>query len=110
MNDSLYKQVRVLILYDLPMTEKLEVKEYTKFRRNMLKLGCYLVQFSVYAKVIKNEIYYKSFIEKLKNILPEKGEVRVIKLTEKQYEDMLFLNGARNNFEKKISNNNLVVF
>ena len=107
---SLYKQVRVLILYDLPMSETEDRKEYSKFRRDILKLGCYLVQFSVYAKVIKNEIYYKSFIEKLKNILPEKGEVRVIKLTEKQYEDMLFLNGARNNFEKKISKNNLVVF
>lgn len=110
MNNSLYKQVRVLILYDLPMTEIVERKEYTKFRKDILKLGCYLVQFSVYAKVIKNEIYYKSFIEKLKNILPEKGEVRVIKLTEKQYEDMIFLNGAKNNFEKKISNNNMVVF
>lgn len=110
MKESLYKQVRVLILYDLPMTENEDRKEYTKFRKDILKLGCYLVQFSVYAKVIKNEIYYKSFIEKLKRILPEKGEVRVIKLTEKQYEDMIFLNGARNNFEKKISNNNVVIF
>ena len=110
MSDSLYKKVRVLILYDLPMSENDDRKEYTKFRKDILKLGCYLVQFSVYAKVIKNEVYYKSFINKLKNVLPEKGEVRVIKLTEKQYEDMIFLNGVRNNFENKISNNNLVVF
>lgn len=110
MNESLYKQVRVLVLYDLPMVDIEDRKEYTKFRKNILKLGCYLVQFSVYAKVIKNEIYYKSFIQKLKGILPERGEVRVIKLTEKQYQDMLFLNGPKNNFEKKISNNNLVVF
>lgn len=110
MKESLYKQVRVLILYDLPMTEIEDRKEYTKFRRDILKLGCYIVQFSVYAKVIKNEIYYKSFIDKLKKILPKKGEVRVIKLTEKQYKDMIFLNGASNNFEKRISNNNLVVF
>lgn len=110
MNESLYKQVRVLVLYDLPMVDIEDRKEYTKFRKNILKLGCYLVQFSVYAKVIKNEICYKSFIQKLKGILPERGEVRVIKLTEKQYQDMLFLNGSKNNFEKKISNNNLVVF
>ena len=110
MNKSLYKKVRVIVLYDLPMTEIEDRKEYTKFRRNMLKLGCYLVQFSVYAKVIKNEIYYQSFIKKLKDILPEKGEVRVIKVTEKQYNDMIFLNGSRNNYEKKISDNNIVVF
>ena len=110
MSESLYKQVRVLILYDLPMVEIEDRKEYSKFRRDILKLGCYLVQFSVYAKVIKNEIYYKSFIAKLKKILPTKGEVRVIKITEKQYEDMIFLNGSKNNYEKRISNDNLVVF
>ena len=110
MRESLYKQVRVLILYDLPMTEIDDKKEYSKFRRDILKLGCYIVQFSVYAKVIKNEIYYKSFIDKLKKILPTKGEIRVIKITEKQYEDMMFLNGSKNNYEKRISNDNLVVF
>lgn len=110
MRESLYKQVRVLILYDLPMTEIDDKKEYSKFRRDILKLGCYIVQFSVYAKVIKNEIYYKSFIDKLKKILPTKGEIRVIKVTEKQYEDMMFLNGSKNNYEKRISNDNLVVF
>ncbi len=110
MRESLYKQVRVLILYDLPMIEIEDRKEYAKFRRDILKLGCYLVQFSVYAKVIKNEIYYKSFINKLKKILPSKGEIRVIKITEKQYEDMIFLNGSKNNYEKRISNDNLVVF
>lgn len=110
MNESLYKKVRVLVLYDLPMTEIDDRKEYSKFRRDILKLGCYLVQFSVYAKVLKNEIYYQSFIEKLKNIMPEKGEIRVIKLTEKQYEDMIFMNGTQNNFEKRVSDNTLVVF
>lgn len=110
MNESLYKKVRILVLYDLPFVDIEDRKEYTRFRKNILKLGCYIVQFSVYAKVIKNEVYYKAFIEKLKNIIPERGEVRVIKLTEKQYEDMLFFNGAQNNFEKKISNNSLVIF
>ena len=42
--------------------------------------------------------------------MPEKGEVRVIKVTEKQYENMIFLSGTQNNYEKKVSNNNIVVF
>lgn len=109
-SESLYKKVRVLVLYDLPMTDIEDRKEYSKFRRDILKLGCYQVQFSVYAKVIRNEIYYKSFIEKLKRVMPLKGEVRIIKLTEKQYEDMIFLNGSKNSFEKMISNNDLLVF
>ena len=79
MSESLYKQVRVLVLYDLPMLEPEDRKEYTKFRNNILKLGCYLVQFSVYAKVIKNEIYYKSFIEKLKNIRKKKKKKKQTK-------------------------------
>ncbi len=108
--ESLYKKVRVLILYDLPMIEDRDIKIYSRFRKEILKLGCYMVQFSIYAKVIKNEIYYQSFVTKLKEIMPAKGEVRVVKVTERQYQSMLFLNGAKNNFEKKISNNQLVVF
>ncbi len=105
-----YKEVRIIILYDLPMSDTINRKHYTKFRREILSLGCYLVQYSVYAKVLKNEIYYNSFITKLKQVMPEKGEVRVIKVTEKQYENMIFLSGAQNNHEKKVSNNNIVTF
>ena len=86
-----YKEVRVLILYDLPMSDTVNRKHYTKFRKEILSLGCYLVQYSVYAKVLKNEIYYDSFIAKLKQFIPEKGEIRVIKITERQYDDMMFL-------------------
>lgn len=105
-----YKEVRVLILYDLPMSDTVNRKHYTKFRKEILSLGCYLVQYSVYAKVLKNEIYYDSFIAKLKQFIPEKGEIRVIKITERQYDDMMFLSGAQNNHEKKISNNTIVTF
>lgn len=105
-----YKEVRILVLYDLPMSDTENRKHYTKFRKEILKLGCYLVQYSVYAKVLKNEIYYNAFITKLKKVMPEKGEVRVIKITEKQYEDMIFLSGAKNNHEKKVSSNNIVTF
>ena len=107
---SEYKEVRVLILYDLPMSDTVNRKHYIKFRKEIMELGCYLVQYSVYAKVLKNEIYYDSFIAKVKQVLPEEGEVRIIKITEKQYDNMIFLSGAQNKFEKKISNNNVVVF
>lgn len=108
--ENSYKQVRVLILYDLPMTEKEDIRIYNKFRKNLINLGCYMIQFSVYVKVLKNDVNYKLFLNKLKKVLPTKGEIRVIKITEKQYEKMLFLSGEQNNHEKKVGNKNVVVF
>lgn len=105
-----YKEVRVLVLYDLPMSDTENRRHYTKFRKEIMSLGCYQVQYSVYAKVLKNEIYYDSFIAKVKQFIPEKGEIRIIKVTEKQYENMIFLSGAKNNHEKKVANNNIVTF
>lgn len=76
----------------------------------MINLGCYMVQFSVYAKVMQNETTYRSFIENLRKIIPATGEIRVIKLTEKQYGTMIFLSGAKNLHEKKVAGDKVVVF
>jgi CRISPR-associated protein Cas2 len=108
--DSDYKKVRILIMYDLPMTENIDVKEYNKFRKNLLTLGCYRIQYSIYAKILGKEVNYNSFITKLKKVLPSSGEIRVIKITEKQYENMIFLSGSRNNHEKKVSKESVVIF
>lgn len=107
---SKYKQVRVLIFYDLPMIEEENVKEYNTFRKGLIKLGCYMIQFSIYAKVLKNETNYDIFVNRVKKIIPSAGEVRIMKVTEKQYEDMIFLSGTQNRFETTIANNTVLVF
>ena len=36
-----YKEVRLIILYDLPMSDTINRKHYIKFRKGILSLGCY---------------------------------------------------------------------
>lgn len=87
-----------------------EVKEYTRFRKNIMKLGFYQIQFSIYVKVVLNEAGYKTVFRRIQNEIPTSGNIRIIKVTEKQYEDMIFLRGMSNLHEEIIGDNNVVVF
>ena len=54
-----------------------------------------MVQFSVYSRIAQNHDDAKSHVERLKRNLPPKGSVRVMQVTEKQYNSMLILVGER---------------
>ncbi len=49
---SLYRNMRLLLFYDLPNTESYETKEYNQFRKSLLRNGYTMIQFSVYMKTI----------------------------------------------------------
>ncbi len=107
---SKYRQLRIIILYDLPMLEEEQIKDYNRFRKQIIKLGFYQLQFSIYTKVVQNEVGYKTVLKKLQTFIPKTGNIRVLKITEKQYESMLFLRGKESLYEELIGDNKLVVF
>ena len=45
---NFYKQMRVILIYDLPMVDDNDRKIYNKFHKNLKKLGYYMLQYSVY--------------------------------------------------------------
>ena len=80
-------------------------------------------------KLIKNDrnekletvLEQKHIEEQVKNLLQgilykievsykDYQKAKVTSRTEKQYENMIFLSGTQNNYEKKVSTNNIVVF
>lgn len=107
---SKYRQLRVIILYDLPMLEEEQIKDYNRFRKSIIKLGFYQLQFSIYVKVVQNETAYKTVLKKLQTSIPKTGNIRILKITEKQYEDMTFLRGKESLYEQIIGDNKVVVF
>lgn len=100
----------MMLMYDLPFDEPDQVKQYNTFRKRIKRLGFYPLQYSVYVKVVPNNTNYKTLIRKIYNDLPNDGNIRLIKITEKQYEDMLFLKGTRNLHEQIVGDNQVVVF
>ena len=107
---NLYRQMRLILIYDLPVLEESEQKIYRKFHTNIIKLGFYMLQYSIYVKVISNDTSLKQYMSKIEKIIPEKGNIIIIKITEKQYQDMIYLRGEKNKFDVLVGGKEFVVF
>ncbi|MBR3824304.1 MAG: CRISPR-associated endonuclease Cas2 [Lachnospiraceae bacterium] len=86
--------MRVLVIFDLPVVSAHDRKEYTKFRKYLLKSGFLMLQESVYCKLVMNSTMADSLVDNLRKNKPEKGVVQAIKITEKQYEKMEYIVGV----------------
>lgn len=87
--------MRLFVLYDLPTKTKQDQKNYNKFHNFLIKNGFYMLQFSVYARLCINHDEIKNVFAIIENNKPEKGNVRVLIITEKQYENMKILVGGK---------------
>lgn len=93
---SAYKYMRILVMYDVPNNSSEENKEYSKFRKLLIKNGYTMMQYSIYIKCLNVKTKYKSEVKKISKSLPSHGNIRVLAITEKQYQDMIFLRGESN--------------
>lgn len=106
---SPYRVMRLLLFFDLPMVTKAERRVYTKFRKYLIGNGFTMVQFSVYVKIFPNRISLFQYIESLKRNIPKKGSVRILAVTEKQYERMFILVGGKTIQEEMITDEPMVI-
>lgn len=104
------KFMRVLLMFDVPTKTKKEQKHATKFRNNLIKLGYFMMQFSVYMRICKGISSAKASINAVKMILPPCGNVRVLLITEKQFDAMEILLGNPSFNEDINTQHNLVLF
>ena len=87
--------MRVLVLFDLPVASKRDRKAYARFRQFLIRDGYDMLQFSVYSRITQNHDDAAKHIERLAKNLPPKGSVRVLQVTERQYNSMLILLGGK---------------
>lgn len=87
--------MRILVFFDLPVVTTKERKAATKFRNFLLKDGYHMVQWSVYSRICNGTDAITMHKSRLQQNLPEKGSVRVLTLTEKQYESIEVLLGEK---------------
>lgn len=90
---SVYKYMRIIVMYDVPNNNSEENKEYTKFRKLLIKNGYSMMQFSVYIKCLNVKTKFKSEVKKISKFVPSQGNIRIMTITEKQFQDIIFLNG-----------------
>ncbi|GHS88458.1 hypothetical protein FACS189487_06790 [Campylobacterota bacterium] len=101
--------MRLLVLFDLPVKSKHARKQAAKFRQFLLKDGYTMLQFSVYVRVIRGVDSIDKHLARIAINLPSRGNVRVLTITEKQYERMLIMLGVPKKAEK-IGSQQLILF
>ena len=90
-----YRFMRVLVLFDLPTKTTKDRREYTAFRKFLIKSGFIMMQESVYSKIAVNQNAAAAVCESLKKKKPPAGIVEVLIITEKQFSKMEIIVGER---------------
>ena len=78
----------VITMFDLPVDTSEARKAYSNFRKALLDDGFVMLQFSVYARHSPSEENAVVHEKRVKAFLPDDGEVRLLKITDKQFERM----------------------
>ena len=64
-----YRFMRVLVMFDLPTETSENRRNYTKFRKYLIKSGFMMMQQSVYVRLALNQTNAKGMIDSVKNIV-----------------------------------------
>ena len=88
-----YRILWILVFFDLPTETKQERKIYAKFRKDILKDGFQMFQFSIYMRHCSSRENADVHIARVKKILPDKGHVGIMCITDKQFSMMEIFNG-----------------
>lgn len=88
-----YRSMWIIVMFDLPTDTKGARKAYHEFREELLNDGFTMLQFSIYARHTPSEENAVVHENRVKRFLPEDGEVRLLKITDKQFERMKVFNG-----------------
>ena len=85
--------MRVIVFFDLPMGTTAERREYSRFRRMLIKSGFMMMQESVYTKLVLNPTAAQSVMNVVREQKPQQGLVQMLIVTEKQFSRMEFVLG-----------------
>ena len=80
-----YRCMWVLVFFDIPVETKKQRKVATGFRKDLIKDGFTMFQFSIYMRNCPSRENADVHIKRVKNNLPEYGHVGILKITDKQF-------------------------
>ncbi|WP_245570112.1 CRISPR-associated endonuclease Cas2 [Halalkalibacillus halophilus] len=99
-----------MIMFDLPVETKAQVRTYTKFRKNLIRQGFLMMQYSIYIKSCINKEAAQGTVNQVKRFLPKDGHIRSMIITEKQFENMKILVGEEDRNIEILGENRTIEF
>ena len=89
-----YRFVRIIVFFDLPVQTVENRKNYSRFRKFLIKNGFMMMQESVYCRMALNQNIAGSIINNIRTNKPPDGLVQILTVTEKQFSKMEFITGS----------------
>lgn len=85
--------MRIMVFFDLPTLTAVNRREYTQFRKYLIKNGFIMLQESVYCKLALNATVSEAVVQGIRKNRPMEGLVQILTLTEKQFSKMEMITG-----------------
>ena len=102
--------MRILVFFDLPVKTAQNRREATRFRKFLLDDGYHMLQYSVYARVCNGMDAVEKHRARIRNHLPNNGAIRMLIITEKQYESIDILLGRLTEADEPFQYEQLSIF
>lgn len=90
-----YRFMRLLLFFDLPMETSKNKRDYSVFRKFLIKNGFIMMQKSVYSKLVVNGVTSQAVKERVSKNLPPEGIVELLEVTENQFSKIDYLVGEK---------------
>lgn len=89
-----YRILWILVFFDLPTETKKDRKAHAKFRKDIMRDGFVMFQFSIYLRHCNSRENADVHQKRVKRSLPEKGNVGILIITDKQFGAMELFRGV----------------
>ena len=80
-----YRIMWIFVFFDLPTNKKKDRKSAAYFRKNLIKDGFNMMQYSVYMRHCPSRENAETHIRRVKSFLPPKGIVNILRVTDMQF-------------------------
>jgi len=92
----------LFVMFDMPTETKKDLKIYREFRKELLKNGFIMFQFSIYIRFCRSLAIAQKYEGRIEGLAPENGSIRIMKITESQYQNMKIIENYREKPEEKL--------
>ena len=99
----------IMIMYDIPINNNKDRKDYVNFRKILLKKGYYQLQESIYICKVSYKSTITSHQLEMKKLAPKDSNVRMLVLTKNQFNSMYIIAGEKTFFESILSEERKII-
>lgn len=105
---SKYRMGWLFVCFDLPVVDKEDLRQANIFRKDLLKLGYFMLQNSIYVRSCVTYDKTEQHIKLVKRLAPSTGQINIFYLTDKQWSNSVCIEKAEYNpskYKKKMGEN-----